>query len=72
MANLFDREMYKKIFGHYPDGNHEVLDAVQGEDGVYRVPSLEEWPDVQWKYVGHYWGIDHGKGDMGIINVTGV
>jgi len=49
--SIWNREVYKSIFGHYPDGDHEVLDAVQGGDGVYRVPLPEDDP-LNWKYYG--------------------
>jgi hypothetical protein len=79
MASIFDRETYKEVFGHYPDGDYEVLDAVPGEDGVYRVPPLEEpvaqWK-VEWRFMPGAFGIDYAagkdKGILGIFHVTGL
>jgi hypothetical protein len=62
MADLFSREVWKAIFGKYPDGNHEILDATQGEDGIYRVPPLGEPTQddelLQWKVYAGFYGVD--------------
>ena len=68
MDSIWDREVYESIFGKYPDGDHEVLEAVQGEDGVYRVPTKEEPKVIQWTYMNRY---ASAYKDNGIIHITG-
>ena len=57
---------------------HISLDAVQDEDGIYRVPPLPEhqvvteWK-VEWRFIPGAWGIDHAVGkDKTIFHITGV
>jgi len=54
---------------------HDVLDAILDNDGIYRVPGLhfdEQDSALRWKYVGGYAKGVYAIGEARIIYVTGV
>lgn len=53
---------------------YEVFDAVQCEDGVYRVPEIKEEPKdpvLDWRYVGG-WSARLYKDDPRFFVITGI
>jgi hypothetical protein len=58
--DIWDEETYRRIFGKERQEN--ILDAFQGEDGIYRVPPLGEPTQddelLQWKVYAGFYGVD--------------
>lgn len=70
-------KVYSWIYGEESKPTGEVLEAVQGEDGVFRVPPKEEPEEVQWKVQWKFMftgSIRRTRDEEGkpFLNVTGI